>query len=72
MIDRDGQHWIELKPSLYGEDGLFADIRLRDARRLFSRIIKRKSRSGFRHMYVPAAEVAALRNAVVNGTLADL
>jgi hypothetical protein len=68
----EGVEYTELKPSLYGGGGLFADIRLRDARHLFSRIIRRRSRGGFMVRYVPAAEVAALRQVVANGTLADL
>jgi hypothetical protein len=69
MIEIDGVVWIELRPALYGLGGLFADVRLRDARRLFSRIIKRKSRSGMPHRYVPADEVEKLQIAIANGSL---
>ena len=66
----DGIAFTELRPSLYGEGGLFEDIRLRDARRLFSRIVRRKSRGGFMVRYVPTDEVTALRLSIAAGDFA--
>lgn len=68
----EGVEYLSLKSALYGEGGLFPEIRLRDTRRVFSNIVRRKSRGGFMVRYVPAGEVAALHQAVANGFIADL
>ncbi len=68
----NGVEYEELKGALYGPNGLFVDVRWRDARDLFSRIIRRRSRGGFMIRYVPSDEVIALHHAVANGSIADL
>jgi hypothetical protein len=69
MMIVDGIEYQALKFALYEPGGLFPDIRLRDTRGLFSRIIRRRYRGGFMVSYVSVAEVAALHRAVASGTV---
>lgn len=56
----DGVEYVALKTALYSKPRLFPDVRLRDTRHVFSRIVRRRSRGGFMIKYVSADEVAAL------------
>lgn len=44
MVDKDGNSLIPLKLALYGPAGLFPDVRLRDAKRVFGSVITIRSK----------------------------
>lgn len=46
MKDEFNNQLMPLKHALYGREGLFPFIRMRDAKHVFSRIYRRKPRAG--------------------------
>lgn len=46
MTDENGDALIPLSWALYGPDGVFPDVRMREAKRVFGKVILRKTAYG--------------------------
>jgi hypothetical protein len=53
--------WIELKTALYRRGGLYPDVCMRDAKRVFPIRKVKISRGGFRVVFVREIDVEAIR-----------